>query len=280
MGNGKSVLITGCSSGIGKATALELARAGFTVFATVRKAADFEALCGLGQANLIPICPLDLTRLEDIPPLVEKVQAELGRLGQPGLYALINNAGGGAVAPVELLDLGVLQAELQTRIVGGVALAQATLPLLRQGGGRMVWIVTPAIIPTPYVSSIHACDFAANCLARTLEIELKPWKIPVIQVRCGGIKTGKGLNTTAEAEAVLQHPKAELYRQQMRQWAKEMAEFDTKRTEPEAVARVVLQSLQARSPRRRYRVGYMSGPAAWLEALPQGWTDAILKMRF
>jgi hypothetical protein len=48
---------------------------------------------------------------------------------------------------------------------------------------------TPAIVPLPYIASIHVCDFAANCLVRTLEIELKPWKIPQVMVRCGGIKT-------------------------------------------------------------------------------------------
>ena len=141
------------------------------------------------------------------------------------------------------MDVNTFHTELQTRLVGGVALIQAVLPLLRQGAGRIVWIVTPATIPTPYVTSIHACDFAVNCIARTLAIELKPWQIPVIQVRCGGIKTAKGLETTAEVDAIFQHPQAELYRQPLRQWSKDMADFDLKRTEPEQVARVVQKAL-------------------------------------
>jgi NAD(P)-dependent dehydrogenase (short-subunit alcohol dehydrogenase family) len=143
---------------------------------------------------------------------VETIQAELMRRRQAGLYALINNAGGGAIAPVELMDLEVFHKELQTRLVGSVALVQAFLPLLRKGGGRILWIMTPAAIPTPYVTSIHACDFAVNCLAHTLDLELKPWHIPSIQIRWGGIKTAKGLKTTAEVEAILQHPKGDLYR--------------------------------------------------------------------
>lgn len=276
----KSVLITGCSSGIGFATAQHLAKTGFTVFATVRKEVDAEKLRRLGEPNLIPICPLDLTRLGDIPLMVNAVQTEIQRRNHSGLYALINNAGGGSVAPIELMVVNTFQTELQTRLVGGVALVQALLPLLRQGAGRILWIMTPATIPTPYVTSIHACDFAVNCIARTLDIELKPWHIPSIQIRCGGIKTAKGLETTAEVEAILRHPKAELYRQSLGRWSKDMAEFDQKRTEPEQVAQVVQKALCARNPKRRYFIGHMSGAAAFLESLPQPLTDIVLKARF
>jgi len=276
----RSVLITGCSSGIGRTTALYLAHNGFTVFASVRKEKDSEELRQLQEPNLVPVCPLDLSRLEDIPAVVETVQAELERRGQAGLFALINNAGGGGVAPVELMDVEVFRKELQTRLVGPVALVQAFLPLLRQGHGRIVWIATPANIPTPYVTSIHACDFAANCIARTLDIELKPWHIPSIQIRCGGIKTARGLNTPAEAEPILQHPRGDLYRNALIKWFAEMEEFDQKRTEPEKVARVIMAALNASRPKRRYSVGYMSGAAALLEALPQNLTDMILKTRF
>jgi NAD(P)-dependent dehydrogenase (short-subunit alcohol dehydrogenase family) len=276
----KSVFITGCSSGIGYATALYLAKNGFTVFASVRKEADAERLRALKEPNLVPVCPLDLTRPDDIPAVLAAVQAELQRRGQAGLYALVNNAGGGGVAPVELMDLEMFGRELQARLVGSTALVQAFLPLLRTGGGRIVWIMTPAAIPTPYVTSIHACDFAVNCLARTLDIELKAWKIPNIQVRCGGIKTGAGLQTTAGVTAILQHPRGDLYRPALEAWSRDMAAFDEKRTEPEKVAHVVFDALCAAHPRRRYSIGHMSGAAALLEAMPQGLADAILKARF
>ena len=276
----KSVLITGCSSGIGWTTAVYLAQHGFIVFACVRKEKDREDLLRMAEPNLIPVCPLDLRRTEEIPTVMETVSAELQRRGQAGLYALINNAGGGGVAPVELMDVEIFHQELQTRLVGPVALVQAFLPMLRQGGGRILWIATPALIPSPFVASIHACDFAVNCLARTLDIELKSWQIPNILIRCGGIKTARGMNTPAEKEPVLLHPRGELYRKSLGKWFDEMAEFDQKRTEPEKVAQVVLAALRAPRPKRRYSVGYMSGPAAFLEGLPQSLTDKILKMRF
>jgi NAD(P)-dependent dehydrogenase (short-subunit alcohol dehydrogenase family) len=281
--NGKTVLITGCSSGIGRATALHLAQQGYTVFATVRKVTDADNLRALREPNLVPICPLDLSRLDQIPGVIDQVTSELERRGQHGLYALINNAGGGTVAPIELMDLTKFQIELQARVLGSTAMVQACLPLIRQAGGRIVWIATPATIPTPYVASIHACDFAINCLARTLDIELKAWQIPNIMIRCGGIKTPAGLRTTADVELALKNgapDRVALYEQALRAWGKDMAAFDEKRTEAEKVAAVVKTALDAQRPKRRYSIGYMARAAAILEAMPQSLADWILMKRF
>ena len=282
-GVAKSVLITGCSSGIGRATAIRLAEHGFTVFATVRKQAHAGELRQLGIANLVPICPLDLNDRGQISAVAESVGAELRRRGEPGLYALVNNAGGGTPAPVELMDLDEFQRELQARVLGSVAMVQAFLPSIRQAGGRLVWIMTPALMPTPYVTGIHACDFALNCVARTLDIELKAWGIANIMVRCGGIRTPAGLRTTSDVEALLRKGSPErvaLYEKALREWGREMAAFDRKRTEPEVVAETVLKALTARTAKRRYSVGYMAGAAGLLEALPQPAADWILRMRF
>jgi NAD(P)-dependent dehydrogenase (short-subunit alcohol dehydrogenase family) len=281
--DGRGVLITGCSSGIGRETAVKLAEHGFTVFATVRKESDAENLRGQHLPNLVPVCPVDLTHLDHIANAARIVTGELSRRGKQGLYALINNAGGGSPAPVELMDLDQFQGELQTRVLGSVAMVQAFLPLLRQAGGRIIWIMTPAMIPTPYVTSIHACDFAINCISRTLEIELKPWRIPNIMIRCGGIKTPAGFRTTTDVAAVLQkepHARVALYEKALQKWAKDMAEFDEKRSEPGEVAETVLKALTSRLPKRKYSVGYMAGAAAFLEALPQSVADWILKTRF
>jgi NAD(P)-dependent dehydrogenase (short-subunit alcohol dehydrogenase family) len=281
--HGRSVLITGSSSGIGRATAVHLARKGFTVFATVRKEADAEKLRGLGVAGLVPLYPLDLAKPEQIPAINEAVERELEARGQEGLFALVNNAGGGSVAPIELMDPGRFRTELEARIAGPVTLVQALLPRLRRGGGRIVWIMTPAIIPTPYVASIHACDFAVNGLARTLEIELKPWAIPSIMIRCGGIRTEAVSKSDAEFETDLKSWRPEkraLYEPALRRWSESMASFNAKRTDPEKVAAVVEKALSSAKPKRRYSIGHMARAAAFLEALPQGLADHILKARF
>ena len=279
----KAVVVTGCSSGIGRAVATHLATLGYPVFATVRRERDAAALAELGIDCLIPLAPLDLTTRDHLEPIVERVAAELGRRGLGGLYALINNAGGGGPAPIELLDLVVLQRELQTRVVGAVALVQALLPFLRAGQGRVLWIATPALVPTPYVASIHAADFAVNCIARTLDIELQRWRIPNVLVRCGGIRTPAGLRTTQDVEDLLSRvepDRAELYAPELAAWATEMAEFDERRTDVARVAAVVERALRAKVPKRRYSVGHMARLAAVLELLPQGLADLILRRRF
>jgi NAD(P)-dependent dehydrogenase (short-subunit alcohol dehydrogenase family) len=279
----QGVLITGCSSGIGRATAIHLAQRGFTVFATVRKEADAQRLRSLNEPDLIPICPLDLTRLEQIPQVVEAVACGLEQRGKQGLYALINSAGGSLVAPIELMDLAGFRTELQARVLGSVAMVQAFLPMIRRARGRIVWIVTPALLPTPYVTSIHACDFAVNCIARTLEIELKPWRIPNVMIRCGGIRTAAAARTGADLEASFKAwppERSALYEPAMRRWQDDMAEFDAKRTEPERVAGVIFEALYAGEPKRRYSIGHMARMAAFLEALPQPAVDWILARRF
>ena len=198
------------------------------------------------------------------------------------MYAVVNNAGGGSVAPIELMDLEKFRIELETRILGPVALLQTFLPMIRKAQGRILWIVTPALIPIPYVTSIHACDFAVNCISRTLGLELRPWRIPNIMIRCGGIKTAAPDKSARELEeSFKQWPRErfELYSQALVKEQEELAEFDKKRTEPEEVARVVFSALCAKKPKRRYRVGYMAGAAAMLEYLRQSTVDSIMAKR-
>lgn len=278
----RAVLVTGCSSGIGRAVALRLAEAGFSVFATVRKEEDRGRLETLDLPSMQVLAPVDMRDEEQIEAAVESLSASLELTGST-LYGIVSNAGGGAPAPVELIPTEMVRAEVNTRIVGPIALLKGTLPLLRRGRGRILWITTPAIIPTPYVASIHACDFAVNCLARTLDIELARWKIPSIMIRCGGIKTPAGLRTTSDVEHLLAGATSDqraLYETALRNWAAEMAEFDRRRAEPLAVAETVLRALRDERPRRRYSIGHMARLAAILEALPQSVGDAILKRRF
>lgn len=279
---GRAVLVTGCSSGIGRAVAVRLAEAGYSVYATVRREEHRLELETLALAGLTVLCPVDLAVEEHIDTASGRLAERLEERDER-LYAIVNNAGGGAPAPVELIDTAMMRTETQARIVGPIALLKRTLPLLRRGGGRVVWISTPAIIPTPYVASIHACDFAVNCLARTLDIELARWKIPNVMIRCGGIKTRAGLRTAADVEVLLTRStpeQRELYGATLTAWAEEMGEFDKKRTDPLLVAEQVLRALDARRPKSRYSVGHLARLASVLEVLPQPLADSILRRRF
>ena len=279
---GRAVIVTGTSSGIGRAAALKLAEAGYRVFAGVRKEEDRRSHEALGIERLTPLYPLDMTRPEQIDAAVQEVERTLEREGL-SLHAVVNNAGGGAPSPVELISTEMMTRELEARVTGPIRLVQRSLPLLRKAQGRILWITTPAIIPTPYVASIHACDFAVNCLARTLDIELARWKIPTVMVRCGGVRTPAGLRTTSDVDKLLESADPEgvrLYGDTLRGWAEEMVEFDKQRIPAEQVGEVVLRALDAPRPRSRYSVGHMAGLAALLEALPQSLADRILKGRF
>jgi NAD(P)-dependent dehydrogenase (short-subunit alcohol dehydrogenase family) len=281
-GAGRAVLVTGCSSGIGKATALHLARRGFTVFATVRKPVDAQTLASLSLPDLVPLEPLDLSVPGHFAPILARIEEELEVRGIAGLYAIVNNAGAGPVAPIELLDPADLRRELEARLVGPVRLLQALLPLIRKATGRILWIATPSLMPIPYVASIHACDFAANCLARTLSIELAPWRIPSIFVRCGGIRTAAPQKNNRQLEQALASwppERASLYAEALRRETAALAAFDAKRTDPERVAETVCKALLSRRPRRVYRVGHLSRLAAALELFPQAVVDRIMLRR-
>lgn len=279
---GEGILVTGCSTGIGHAIAIYLAQKGFTVFATVRKESDADNLRSLNEFNLIPVYPFDLTKPEHIPQVVSFVSEELKKRGKNGLFGIVNSAGGGFIAPVELMDLDKLRTELETRIVGPIGLLQAFLPMIRKVKGRILWIVTPALIPIPFVSSIHLCDFAVNSIVRTLKIELKPWNIPVVMIRCGGIRTAAPEKTYKELEESLKgwaKERLDLYFESLTDEVRKLRKFDEKRTEPVEVAKVVYKVLCAKKPKSRYRIGYMSGASAVLEHFPQTFVDFIMSKR-
>jgi NAD(P)-dependent dehydrogenase (short-subunit alcohol dehydrogenase family) len=278
----RSVFITGASSGIGRAVAAGLARRGYTVMASVRKESDARALSALGIGKLKPICPLDLTDPAEVQTAAHRL-AELFRTGQvPGLYAVINVAGGGSVSPIELMQISDFRDELEKRLVAPVMLIQTLLPFLRKTRGRILWISTPALFPVPYVAEIHAPDFAVNCLARTLNIELLPDGIRNILIRCGGIRAPSVRRSEEALARKLEGLTAEadvLYKERLVKLQDDLRKFDRKRIEPEVVADKIAAVLKARRPKVRYQVGYLSRLGAFFEKLPHSWADRIMERR-
>lgn len=278
----KSVLVTGASSGIGNTTAIYLAKQGYTVLAAVRKDVDVHALNNLGLNNLKPLCPLDLTISDEILSAANLIKEQVRANQIPALHAIINIAGGGSLSPIELLDISDFREELEKRIVAPVILLQELLPLLRETKGRILWIATPALFPLPYVADIHAADFAVNYLARTLNLELLPDGIRNILIRCGGIKTPSVARSERElAERLENMPKekSDIYKARLEKVLKDQENFDSKRTEPIEVAKLIGKVLALKNPKTRYQIGYMSKLGAFLEKLPQSWVDSIMERR-
>jgi len=278
----KSILVTGASSGIGNAVVVYLTKVGYTVLATVRNNSDAENLNKLGFKNLKPLCPLDLTKQEQVLSIAKSIKEQIRNNELPPLYAIINIAGGGQIAPIELMNINNFREELEKRLVGPISLLQELLPMLRYTKGKVLWISTPGLFPVPYVADIHAPDFAVNYLARTLNLELHHDGIKNIMIRCGGINTSSPERTYDNLTVMFSKwPKEKLaiYKDRLIKVQNDLRQFDTKRTDPERVAILISKVLNARNPRIRYQVGHMSGLGAFLEKLPQSLVDFIMGKR-
>lgn len=278
----KTILVTGASSGIGNAISAHLAKRGYCVLATVRKETDIIKLNQLGYENLKPVCPLDFTNQTQIVSVAQSTIEKIHNHELPPLYAIIFVAGGGHIAPIELMNINNFRDELEKRLVGTIVLLQKFIPLLRQTKGRVFWIATPGLFPIPYVTDIHAPDFAVNYLARTLNIELRPDGIKNILIRCGGIDTESPKRTEKNiVEQIIGFPEhlIDIYRSRLKKTENDLEKFGTKRTPPEKVAVLIAKVLTVKNPKVRYQIGHMSRMGAFFEKLPQSWVDFIMKLR-
>jgi NAD(P)-dependent dehydrogenase (short-subunit alcohol dehydrogenase family) len=179
-----SVVVTGASSGIGEAAALDLAQRGYVVYAGVRGDADARRIAA-AHANLRAV-RLDVTDANAIAAAVQTVES-----GGVQLLGIVNNAGIAVAGPLEFLPLDDLRRQFEVNVFGALAVTQAFLPLLRaRGSGRVVFVgsisgrLTPPLLG-PYSSSKHALRAAANAL----RYELAPARIRVALIEPGSVKT-------------------------------------------------------------------------------------------
>jgi NAD(P)-dependent dehydrogenase (short-subunit alcohol dehydrogenase family) len=279
---GKSVLVTGASTGIGNSVAVYLAKKGYNVFATVRKSSDVEKLDALKLTNLRPVYPFDLRLPDQILTAADSIIETTNSNLLPKLYAVINIAGGGQISPIELMNITDYRDELEKRLVGPIILLQKLIPLLRETRGRILWIATPGLFPASFIADIHAADFAINYLARTLNLELLPDRIHNILIRCGGIDTASPERTESKLTQMLElwpEDKSSLYRSRLLKFIIASKKFNAKRTSPEKVAELISKVLETKNPKVRYQIGLMSNLGGFLEMLPQSWVDYIMKKR-
>jgi len=241
------VLITGCSSGIGKATALHLARAGHTVYATARKV---ESLSELAEAGCHPLA-LDVTDEASMQAAVDAVEAASG-----SVEVLVNNAGYGEYGPIEEVDLHRVRAEFETNVFGPARLCQLVLPGMRVAGrGRIVNVSSMGgRLVFPAGGYYHASKYAVEAISDALRFEVAPFGIHVSLVEPGLIRTGFGTVAAGTlAQADRPGPYAGLNRAADVQMARSYA--STMLTAPpEAVAKVIERAVTARRPRPRYVV--------------------------
>ncbi|MCY1276918.1 2,3-dihydro-2,3-dihydroxybenzoate dehydrogenase [compost metagenome] len=266
-----TALITGCSSGIGRALADAFKAAGYSVWASARKPQDLAAL---DAAGFIAV-PLDVNDQAAVAALAERLEREAG-----GLDVLVNNAGFGAMGP--LLDGGVesLRRQFETNVFAPVDLTRACFPLLRKRRGLVVNVGSVSgVLVTPFAGAYCASKAAVHALSDALRLELAPFGIELMEVQPGAIASSFGANATREAEAVIAEgspwwPLRDGIR------ARARASQDNP-TPAEDFAQALLAAVQRKPRPALVRIGNGSRALPLLARwVPRALLDRVLKKRF
>jgi len=247
----KSILITGCSSGIGHDAAHGLVRQGWRVFATCRKEADCQRLRGKGLESL----QLDY----DDPASIEAALAEvLARTGG-SLDALFNNGAFALPGALEDIPRDGLRAIFETNLFGVHDLTRRVIPVMRtQGHGRIVMNSSVlGLVTLPWRGPYVATKFALEGLSDTLRIEARRWGIDVILIEPGPITSRIRENAIAHFERWVDwenSARADQYQEKLRRRLYEGSGPDAFELPASAVTARLIKALEARRPRPRYYV--------------------------
>ena len=263
----RSVLVTGASRGIGRATAERLAADGWTVYAAVRDESTVPTGC-------LPVV-LDLTAVD-----ADALRAAL----PPDLDAVVNNAGIAVAGPVEGVRLEELRHQLEVNVVGQVAVTQAVLPLLRRSRGRVVFVSSlNGRISTPLMGPYSASKFALEAVADALRVEVRPWDIAVSVVEPGPIDTDlwkHAPETLEETVADLDEETTRLYAGHIDGMRKAVVAIQRTAAPVDTVVDSIEKALTAKRPRARYVPGAPAKAQSWgYAATPTPvWDRAIARL--
>ncbi len=248
-----AVLVTGVSSGIGKAIALDLIRAGYTVFGSVRRADDAEFLVSSGEGQFNPLL-FDVTDPEGIAQAVLEVERQLGG---NGLTALVNNAGINASGPFLHQPAEQFRQVMEVNFHGLVAVTRAFLPLLgasdapRAVPGRIINIGSvQGIMTVPFMTAYSASKHAVEAFAQGLRREMIPFGISVSTIEPNF--TRSDIFAKAAADLKASHYDGTRYAAAWAQFNASLAEAEEQAKPAETVTRKVLHAIQSARPRTRY----------------------------
>jgi NAD(P)-dependent dehydrogenase (short-subunit alcohol dehydrogenase family) len=251
----RSVLVTGASTGIGRATVLRLDAAGWRVFAGVRRREDTEALGAAGSERLTPLT-LDVTDGEQIAAAAAAIAEET----EGGLDGLVNNAGIAIPGPLETLPLEDFRRQVGVNLTAQVAVTQAMLPAIRRAGGRIVFLSSiGGRIAFPLNGAYHAAKFGIEAVGDVFRQELRPWGIAVSIVEPGSIDTPiweRGARNADEIEARAHPDQDALYGPAIESFRKVVRDLAERGIPPEKVAKAIEHALGASRPRSRYLIGF------------------------
>ena len=269
-----AVLITGCSSGIGRAAADTLRERGYRTFATARRAADVERLAADGHQSL----QLDVTDAQSIDAALDEIlERTSGRL-----YGLFNNAGFGQPGAVEDLTVDVLRAQFETNVFGWHAVIRRVLPVMRAAGeGRIVQNSSVlGLVTLPYRGAYVASKFAIEALTDTMRLELRGSGVHISLIEPGPIVSRFRANAHEAFKRnvdVESSPHREVYRGVLQRLAEDDDEAPFTLPESAVVAKL-LHALESPRPQARYYVTVPTYALGFLRrVLSSGRLDAVLR---
>ncbi len=271
-------LITGASTGIGRATTLRLAAAGWTVLAGVRDPAAGESLVkGAGGGGRVITLSLDVTDAAQIAQARERVDQETGAAG---LDALVNNAGIGIGGPLELVSEEDLRRQFDVNVFAQVEVTKALLPALRRAHGRLVFVSSiggrvAMAFTAPYAASKHALEAFGDAL----RVELRTSGVQVALIEPGSVATPIWDKSRAEADKVSVPPELQREYGHVPAAMDKVLDDTAKRgVPPEQVAETIHRALTARRMKARYVVGRdAKAMLAIKRVLPDHWFDAVAR---
>lgn len=270
----KNVLITGCSTGLGRSTALMLAASGWRVFAGVRKPADAKSLQAEAKGDLVPL-QFDVAKPDSLAQAVDELREATG--GR--LHGLVNNAGVYLGGPLELMKREEIELTFAVNVTGLLAVTQACLPMLRAARGRIVNVSSiSGLIAMPGVSVYAGSKHAVEAITDSLRIELHPFDVKVVAVEPGGIKTPIWEKGAKRDQAAADDAATAKLRKAYAPLLKLLHKLNAKPggLPPEDVAKVVIEALESARPKNRYLVGKDAKSLALLRRLPDALRDRAI----
>jgi NAD(P)-dependent dehydrogenase (short-subunit alcohol dehydrogenase family) len=270
----KIAIATGSSSGFGLLTAVELAKAGFRVVASMRDLGRRELLDkaanSAGVGAKIDIRQLDVTNFAVMPEFVERVIHDYGRID-----VLLNNAGFAVAGFIEDLKLEEIRVQFETNFFGHVALTKAVLPVMRQQRSGHIIMVSSisGLHGSPTISSYSASKHALEGWSESLRIEVNSLGIKVVLVEPGSFQTDIWTRNARIAEKAFDGTSVNRERgERMRDRIQQLPKKD-----PIAVARVIARIAQDPNPKLRYVVGNDAHVQLWLKRLlPWKWHEKLI----
>lgn len=262
------VLISGCSTGIGRAMAMEFAARNWQVFATARKTSAIDDL----KAPNVETAALDVTDEKSIKACVDSVIAKAGRIDM-----LVNNAGLLLIGPLVELEISELRRQFETNVLGLAALTQAVVPhMIKKRSGKIVNISSiSGVFNTPFAGAYCSTKAAVTSFSDVLRMELAPFGIQVITVQPGGIQSNLSDNADKELERFKKTPYGPI-----QDFIVKRAHMSQEGATPtEDFAKQLVDKIALEKAPNLIRLGKSSTLLPILAKLPRAFTDALLSKK-